>query len=78
MPKCPKCGDTGIIETGNNDLPCNCPAGSKALFNTAGIKGPITGAELREHFYNNPPNPIRTGKKPIPASSLPGRQKKTP
>jgi hypothetical protein len=48
MPNCKKCDDTGVIETGNNDLPCDCPAGAIALFNVAGSGRPQTGAELRE------------------------------
>jgi hypothetical protein len=35
--QCNKCGDTGIIETGNNDLPCDCPKGKLAEFNVAGL-----------------------------------------
>lgn len=72
--KCKKCKD-GVIETGNNDLPCDCPAGAKALFNVAGIDGPITGEEMRRHFLNNSPEPIEIGRENIPASSLPGRKK---
>lgn len=51
--RCAKCGDTGVIETGNNDLPCNCPAGDMALFNTC--EGVKTGAEVRATF-----NALRT------------------
>jgi hypothetical protein len=71
---CKKCNDTGVIETGNNDLPCNCPAGEKALFNQAGVDGPVTGAEIKKHFLNSSPEPIKLGGDPIPASSLPGRK----
>ena len=75
MPKCRKCNDTGVIETGNNDLPCDCPAGDTALFNQAGVDGLVTGAEIRRHFLNSSPEPIRIGRKNIPVSSLPGRKK---
>lgn len=44
---CARCGDTGVWETGNNDLPCNCPAGATAVFNVAGFDEPATGAEIR-------------------------------
>lgn len=71
MATCAKCNDTGSIDTGNNDLPCDCPAGDKALFNDAGVIGPITGAELKRHFLNNSPEPIRAAR--ILASDLPGR-----
>lgn len=74
MSKCKRCDDTGVIETGNNDMPCTCPVGSTALFNQAGVEGPVTGAEIRRHFLNNSPDPIRTGRIPILASTLPGRQ----
>ncbi len=70
---CYKCKDTGVIDTGNNDLPCDCPAGDKALFNTAEVDGPVTGAEVKRHFLNNSPEPINCGREKIPASSLPGR-----
>ena len=33
---CLKCKNTGIIETGNNDLRCSCQVGSEAVFNIAG------------------------------------------
>ena len=46
-PKCRKCNDTGIIDTGNNDLPCECSAGDTALFNIAGFDRPISGAALK-------------------------------
>lgn len=46
---CEKCNDTGVIETGNNDLPCDCPAGDKAVFNDASL-GHVTGKELKEEF----------------------------
>jgi len=72
---CEKCGGTGVDETGNNDLPCDCPAGATALFNIAGVDGQVTGAEMRRHFLNNSPEPIKLGKENILASSLPGRQK---
>ncbi|MBI5733236.1 hypothetical protein HY967_04815 [Candidatus Jorgensenbacteria bacterium] len=76
MAKCEKCGDSGVIETGNNDLPCDCPFGDTALFNEAGVIGPVTGAEIKRHFNNNSPEPIKIGKKSINASDLPGRKKK--
>jgi hypothetical protein len=44
--KCPHCKDTGVIETGNNDFPCECPAGDTAIFNLGWEK--ITGKELKE------------------------------
>jgi ASC-1-like (ASCH) protein len=46
MPNCEKCNDTGIYETGNNDLPCDCPAGATALFNVTGVEGRVTGEKL--------------------------------
>lgn len=77
MPKCMQCNDTGVIETGNNDIPCDCPAGNSALFNTTGVDGSVTGAELRRHFWPDSPEPISTGTSRgsdrIQASSLPGR-----
>ena len=75
MPKCNECGDSGVIETGNNDLPCDCPAGSTALFNTCGVQGPVTGAHIRRHHLNCSPEPIRPGPAPVlvPASASPLR-----
>lgn len=45
--KCAVCGDSGVIETGSNDLPCDCPAGDKALFNVAG-EGKVFGKAIKE------------------------------
>ena len=69
--KCKKCNDTGIWETGNNDLPCDCPMGDSALFNMCGVTGPVTGKEMRKHFLNGCPDPIKTGKKKIRADVKP-------
>ena len=46
----PSCGEckNGVIETGNNDLPCDCPLGDTALFNTVDFPGPVTGAVLKQ------------------------------
>lgn len=46
MPQCQECNDTGVIETGNNDIPCNCKAGDHAIFNVSG-EGPVTGSEIK-------------------------------
>lgn len=46
VPKCSRCGDSGVNETGNNDIPCDCPAGDTALFNDASW-GAVTGKEWR-------------------------------
>lgn len=43
---CPRCNDTGVWETGNNDFPCDCPAGNLAEFNVAG-RGIVSGATLK-------------------------------
>lgn len=57
-PACISCNDTGVIDTGNNELPCDqCPKGDTAKFNVAGVKGPITGAEVKRHYLNNSPEP---------------------
>ena len=57
-----------------NDIPCSCEAGDEALFNIAGVKGLVTGKEVKRHFQNGSPNPIELGRDEIPASSLPGRR----
>ncbi len=47
---CKHCNDTGVNETGNNDLPCDyCPAGDTALFNVSG-RGTLTGVEVRKTY----------------------------
>ncbi|MDD5008557.1 MAG: hypothetical protein PHC68_09215 [Syntrophorhabdaceae bacterium] len=74
--KCKKCNDTGVEDTGNNDLPCDCPAGETALFNLCGVEGPVTGAEVKKHFLNGCPEPIKHSEAPhgkIRAADLPGR-----
>ena len=73
-PKCTECYDTGVIETGNNDLPCDyCKLGAIALFNQAGVDGPITGSEVQLHFLNGSPKPISLQKERLDAWILPGR-----
>lgn len=75
LKKCNRCKN-GVVDTGNNDLPCDCPKGASALFNIAGVEGLVTGAESRRHFFNGSPEPIREcGDGKIFASSLPGRNK---
>jgi hypothetical protein len=58
MVSCYNCNDTGVIETGNNDLPCNCPAGDKAMFNIAGESQPVIGKDVKLFFLNNSSFPI--------------------
>lgn len=72
MPKCSLCDDTGVFETGNNDLPCKCPAGQTARFNVAGVTGTVTGAEIEQHFYNGCADPIEPFN--VNADDLPGRR----
>ncbi len=55
-PVCEECNGTGIIETGNNDLPCDCAAGDTTMFNVARIVSgkavtvAVSGGELKlEH-----------------------------
>ena len=43
---CASCGNSGVIGTRNNDFPCHCPMGDRAMFNVAG-KGRRTGAEIK-------------------------------
>lgn len=69
--KCELCGDTGVFETGNNDLPCHCSAGRTAKFNVAGVNGLVTGEEIEKHFYNGSPEPIEPFN--VDANTLPGR-----
>jgi len=57
MANCSRCKDTGVIDTGNNDLPCHCGAGDTAQFNVAGVRGPISGAEVKKHHLNGSPEP---------------------
>lgn len=60
---CPTCKDTGVIDTGNNDLPCPCPAGDRAMFNVAGKPTPQRGAEVRRDLSQkavHPPSPPPT------------------
>ncbi len=44
---CVRCKDTGVIDTGNNDLPCDCAQGDTALFNVTGRTGPVSGLVLK-------------------------------
>lgn len=56
MATCGKCLD-GVIDTGNNDLPCTCPLGDTALFNVAGTPGPVSGASLKRPAFEQQ-NPL--------------------
>ncbi len=54
---CTKCNDTGVIDTGNNDLPCeSCIKGKTALFNVGGGEQQ-TGEEVLQNY--NPPYNLR-------------------
>ncbi len=54
---CPHCNDTGVIETGNNDLPCeHCPKGQTAVFNVGGGQTQTGEQVLRSY---NPPGNLR-------------------
>ncbi len=44
-PSCKVCKDRGVVETGNNDFPCDCRAGDTAMFNSEGRLQ--TGAEIK-------------------------------
>lgn len=73
---CEKCHGTGVDNTGNNLLPCDCPAGDTAKFDIAGVRGMVTGAEMKRHFLNNSSEPIKLPKGGMNAEDLPGRKKK--
>lgn len=46
-PDCDRCNDTGVHETGNNDLPCtHCKAGANAKFNNG--RSVRTGRQTHE------------------------------
>ncbi len=72
MAACGKCVN-GVIDTGNNEIPCDCAAGNTALFRIASVDGVVTGAESRRHFHNGSPEPIATSGGRVSASTLPGR-----
>jgi hypothetical protein len=73
MSKCEKCNGTGTIDTGNNELPCDCEAGNTAMFSIAGVDGSVTGKEVKLFFLNDSPFEMKLRKDRIPASSLPTR-----
>jgi len=49
---CSECKNTGVIETGNNDLPCDCPMGDAAIFNVAG-RGQVLGKVLKNERHGH-------------------------
>lgn len=63
MVTCMSCKGTGVIETGNNDLPCTCPAGDRALFYVVGSSEPMTGFEMRARLHATARTPP-TGNRP--------------
>ncbi len=50
---CPKCNNTGSIETGTGDLPCDCPFGDTAQFRIAGVGGLVTGREIKQYLIHS-------------------------
>jgi hypothetical protein len=59
-----------VIETGNNDLPCQCQARSKARFNvsgTTGMIGPVTADEACQLPYGprDPNSPLTESRLPV-------------
>ena len=43
---CEVCNNTGSIDTGNNDEPCQCRHGDNAKFNVTG-RGVVSGRDLK-------------------------------
>lgn len=77
VPVCGKCRN-GVIETGNNDLPCDCPLGDTARFNTVDSAGrgvTISGAALRQTFVPQR-NPAAAGIGKVGMGSPPKAPKK--
>jgi len=68
LSKCNKCSDTGVIDTGNKKLACDCPAGDSAIF----ILGRriISGAEVKRHYNHQAREKIDFD---ICVDKLPGR-----
>lgn len=44
--RCAECLDTGIVDTGNNEHPCDCPLGDAVTLNVAG-RGLVSGRQLK-------------------------------
>ena len=59
MANCNRCNDTGVIDTGNNELPCTCTKRDSAMFNVAGVSQPVNGVAVRKHYLNNSPEPLQ-------------------
>lgn len=49
MAPCKECNGTGMDDSGNNDMPCDCQAGDTAIFNVAG-RGQVSGATLKKEW----------------------------
>lgn len=81
QPLCATCKDTGIIDTGNNDLPCtDCDRGKDKLFQVAMCGGPVImmGAEVahRTQRRREPELTIKDG--PFGHVLSPYRKRKIP
>ena len=74
---CQRCGDTGVLKYGDNDVPCGCPAGGTVEFYAAGVVGKITGIEVRRHFLQRSPEPLGPEAGQLMADDLPGRRQKS-
>ena len=58
---CKHCNDTGVNETGNNDLPCEeCALGATAIFNCTDGHGGHQETGMQVFLEYNPPH------RPIP------------
>lgn len=73
---CERCGDTGVLKCGDNDIPCVCPVGDNVEFYAKGVIGRVTGAEVKRHFLRSSPEPLGPEKGQIRAADLPGRHGK--
>lgn len=76
---CDGCSDTGVVETGSNDMPCPCKRGMRTRFIIAGVEGEVSGEEVIRHFLRSSPQPICCvlPLHPIHAMDLPGRTSHT-
>lgn len=54
---CENCRDTGVDDAGGGDMPCECPAGDRAVFNVAG-RGQVSGATLKKEWENLRKSPL--------------------
>ena len=75
VPTCDTCKDTGVVKKKEINVPCGCSIGDATLFCYPGVEGAVTGMEIKSHFLEDAPEPIKLSGRTILATELPERKR---